>query len=170
MKHQIISAEKWWIPKLYNSSISTTFILVIFSSGKVIVNIVHKSTCLWYSLWNYEWYVNLWIIFTNTLSNEEVAKIRVVDSDEFNNFYVHDFCSWNHLRFQNHVWSCRLLKFKIWTIQILSNEKMTKIKVVDSDVFNNFYIHHLYSWNHLVDENQVWSCHFLKFKIWIIQN
>ena len=100
---------------MYNSSISTTFILVISSSDKVIVNIVHKSTCLSYNSWNYEWYVNLWIIFTNTLSNEEVSKIKVVDSDEFNNFYVHDFYSWNHLRFQNLVWSCHLLKFKIWS-------------------------------------------------------
>ena len=117
LKHQIISAEKkWWIPKMYNSSRSTTFILVISSSDKVIVNIIHKSTCLSYSSWNYEWYVNLWTTFTNTLSNEEVTKIKVVDSDEFNNFYVHDFCSWNHLRFQNLVWSCHLLKFKIWAV------------------------------------------------------
>ena len=70
---------------------STTFILVISSSDKVIVNIIHKSTCLSYSSWNYEWYVNLWTMFTNTLSNKEVTKIKVVDSDEFNNFYVHDF-------------------------------------------------------------------------------
>ena len=83
--------KKWWIPKLYNSSRSTTFILIISSSDKVIVNIVHKSTCLSYSSWNYEWYVHLWTMFSNTLSNEEVTKIKVVDSDEFNNFYVHDF-------------------------------------------------------------------------------
>ena len=88
-------------------------------------------------------------MFTNTLSNEEVTKIKVVDSDEFNNFYAHDFYSWNHLRFQNLVRSCHLLKFKIWTVQILSNEKMTKIKVVDSDVFNNFYVHDFLIWNHL---------------------
>ena len=91
LKHQIISAEKWWIPKIYNSSRSTTFILVISSSDKVIVNIVHKSTCLSYSSWNYESYMNLWTMFTNTLAHKEVTKIKVVDSDEFNNFYVHDF-------------------------------------------------------------------------------
>ena len=28
-------------------------------------------------------------MFTNNLSNEEVTKIKVVDSDEFNNFCVH---------------------------------------------------------------------------------
>ena len=91
--------KKWWIPKLYNSSRSITFILVISWSDKVIVNIVHKSTCLSYSLWNYVWYVDLWIIFTNTLLNEEMIKIKVVDSEEFNNFYVHDISSWNDLRF-----------------------------------------------------------------------
>ena len=110
--------KKWWIPKLYNSSRSTTFILIISSSDKVIVNIIHKSTCFSYSSWNYESYVNLWTMFTNTLSHEEVTKIKVVDSDEFNNFYVHDFYSWNHLKFQNLVWSCHLLKFKISTILI----------------------------------------------------
>ena len=46
--------KKWWIPKLYNSSRSTTFILIISSSDKVILNIVHKSTCFSYSSWNYE--------------------------------------------------------------------------------------------------------------------
>ena len=150
---------------MYNSSKSTTFILVISSSDKVIINIVHKSTCLSNSSWNYEWYVNLWTMFTNTLSHEEVTKIKVVDSDEFNNFYVHDFCSWNHLRFQNLVWSWHLLKFKIWIIQILSNEKMIKIKVVYSNVFNNFYVHDSLIWNHLRFQNLVWNCHLLKFKI-----
>ena len=109
--------KKWWIPKLYNSSRFKTFILVISSSDKVILNIVHKSTCFSYSSWNYESYVNLWIMFTNTLSHEEVTKIKVVDSEEFNNFYVDDFYCWNHLRFQNLVWSCHLVKFKISTIQ-----------------------------------------------------
>ena len=32
-------------------------------------------------------------MFTNTLLNEEIIKIKVVDRDEFNNFYVHDFSS-----------------------------------------------------------------------------
>ena len=133
--------KKWWIPKLYNSSRSTTFILIISSSDKVIVNIVHKSTCFSYSSGNYESYVNLWTMFTNTLSYEEVTKIKIVDSDEFTNFYVHDFYCWNHLRFQNLVWSCHLVKFKISTVQIWWNEKMTKIIVVDCDVFNNLYVH-----------------------------
>ena len=101
LKHQMISAEQVMNTNLYNTSRSTTFILVISSSDKVIVNIVHKSTCLAYSSWNYKWYVNLWTIFTNILSHEEVTKVKVVDSDKFNNFYVHNFYCWNHLRFQN---------------------------------------------------------------------
>ena len=99
LKHQMILAEKWWISKLYNSSRSKTFILIISSSDKMIVNIVHKSTYLSYSLWNYEWYVDLWTMFTNTLLNKEMTKIKVVDSNQFNNFYVHDFSSWNHIKF-----------------------------------------------------------------------
>ena len=54
------------------------------------------------------------------------------------------------------------------SINTLWNEEMTKIKVGDLDELYNSYIHHLYSWNHFVFENQVWSCHFLKFKIWIV--
>jgi hypothetical protein len=49
----------------------------------------------------------------------------------------------------------------------LSDEKMTKIKVVDLDEFYNFYVHDFFSWNCLVFQNDVWSCHFLKFKIQI---
>ena len=41
---------------------------------------------------------------------------------------------------------------------------MTKIKVIDLDELYNFGIHHLYRWNHLMVENQVWRCHFLKLK------
>ena len=114
-------------------------------------------------------HVNLWTMFSNTLSHKEVTKIKVADSDEFNNFYVHDFYSWNHLRFQNLVWSCHLLKFKIWTVQILLNEKMIKIKVVDSDVFNNFYADDFLIWNHLRFQNFIWSWYLLKFKIWTVQ-
>ena len=109
----------------------------------------------------------IWTI--QILSNKKMIKIKVIDSDEFNKFYVHNFSSWNHLRFQNLVWSCHLLKFKISTIQILSNKKMIKIKVVDSDVFNNFYVHDFCSWNDLRFQHLVWSCYLLKFKIWTVQ-
>ena len=29
--------------------------------------------------------------FTTTLSDEAMTKIKVIDIDEFNNFYIHDF-------------------------------------------------------------------------------
>ena len=64
---------------------------------------------------------------TNTLSDEEITKIKVVELDEFYNFYVHDFFSWNHLMFQNDVWSCHFLKFKIPRDKTPSHEKMDKI-------------------------------------------
>jgi hypothetical protein len=38
--------------------------------------------------------MNLWLVFTNTLSNEELTKIKVVDVDEFYIFYIDDFFSW----------------------------------------------------------------------------
>ena len=38
-------------------------------------------------------YVNFVNNITTTLSDEEMTKIKVVDLDEFYNFYVHDFLS-----------------------------------------------------------------------------
>ena len=46
----------------------------------------------------------------------------------------------------------------------LSDEKMTKIKVIDLDKLYNFVVDDFLSWNHLVFENIVWRCHSLKFK------
>ena len=97
------------------------------------------------------------------------SKQGLIYSDEFNNFYVHDFYCWNHLRFQNLVWSCHLVKFKIWTVQILSNENMIIIKVVHIDEFYNFGIHEFFMWNHLLFQNIVSSWNYLNFKIWIVQ-
>ena len=78
----------------------------------------------------YDRYVNLLTIYTNTLSDEEMTKIKVVDLDKFYNFYVHDFFSWNHLVFQNDIWSCHFSKFKIQINKIQSHEKMDKIIAV----------------------------------------
>ena len=99
----------------------------------------------------------------HTLWNEEMPKIKVVDLDEFYNFYIHHLFSWNYLVFENLVRSCYFLKFKTWIVQSLSQENVTQMKVEDLDEFYNFY-----SWNHLLVEIRVWSCYFLKFKIWII--
>jgi hypothetical protein len=67
---------------------------------------------------------------TTTLSDEEMTKIIIVVLDKFYNFFVHDFFSWNHLVFQNDVWSCYFLKFKIQIDKTQSHEKMDKIIVV----------------------------------------
>ena len=69
-------------------------------------------------------------MFATTLSDEEMTKIKVVDIDKFYNFYVHDFLSWNHLVFQNDVWSCYFLKFKIQLDKTPSHGKMDKIIAV----------------------------------------
>ena len=54
----------------------------------------------------------------------------------------------------------------LWTIctTTLSDEEMIKIKVVDLDELYNFGIHHFFSWNHLMVENHVRTCHFFKFE------
>ena len=117
----------------------------------------------------YERYVNLWTMCTNTLSDEEMTKIKVVDLDEYYNFYFHGFFSSNHLVFQNVVWIYRFLKFKFWIVQTKSHGKMTKIKVIDLDELYNFYIHDFFSWNHILFQNVVSSCNCLNFKFWIVQ-
>jgi hypothetical protein len=66
-------------------------------------------------------------IVTTTLSDEEMTKIKVVDLDEFYNFYIYDFFNWNCLVFQNNVWSCYCLKLKIQIDKTQSHEKMDKI-------------------------------------------
>ena len=48
-----------------------------------------------------------------------------------------------------------LLKHLKQALNTLWNEEMIKIKVGDLDELYNFYIHHLYSWNNLMVENQV---------------
>jgi hypothetical protein len=51
-------------------------------------------------------------MFTTTLSDEEITKIKIVDLDQFYNFYVHNFFSENRLLFQNVVGNSHFLKFK----------------------------------------------------------
>ena len=46
-----------------------------------------------------------------------------------------------------------LLKHLKQTLNTLWNEEMIKIKVLDLDELYNFYIHHLYSWNHCLHQN-----------------
>ncbi len=48
-----------------------------------------------------------------------------------------------------------------------SDEEMTKIKVIDE--LYNFVVDDFFSWNHLVLENVVWSCHNLKFELKLLK-
>jgi hypothetical protein len=63
----------------------------------------------------------------------------------------------------------RYVKFVNNVTITLSDEQMTKIKVVDFDELYNFYVHDFFNWNHLLLKNIVSSWYFLKFKFWIVQ-
>ena len=103
------------------------------------------------------------------LSNEEMTQIKVIDhQDELYHFVIDYFFSWNHLLLVNIVWSCRNLKFKFILFIKKSYRKMTKTKVVNLDKLYNFVVDDFFSWNHLLFENIVWSCHNLKFKFYIV--
>ena len=84
-------------------------------------------------------------MYAKNLSNEEMTKIKVVDLDEFKNFYIHDFYILNHILFRNIVSSCHFSKFKFYIIQTKSHDKITKIKVVHLYEFYNFYIDDFFS-------------------------
>ena len=62
-------------------------------------------------------------MFTNTLLNEEMMKIKVVDSDEFNNLYVHDISSLKWFKVSK---SC--LKLPFIKIQNLNCSNLVKWK------------------------------------------
>jgi hypothetical protein len=79
-------------------------------------------------------------MYTSTLSNGEITKIKVVDLDEFYKIVVDNFSISNNLISWNYVWSSNILKFKIWTVQIKSYGKMTKIKVVYLAALYNFVV------------------------------
>jgi hypothetical protein len=88
----------------------------------VAIYIVHK----WYishvvTMWQYERFIQLWTMYTTTLSNGEITNIKVADLDGFYNFVVDDFFIWIHLVCQNVVWSCHILKFKFWIVQTKSD-------------------------------------------------
>jgi hypothetical protein len=46
----------------------------------------------------------------------------------------------------------------------LSDEQMNKIKVIDLNQSYNFYVHDLFSWNHLLLQNVVLSCLFFEIQ------
>jgi hypothetical protein len=51
----------------------------------------------------------------------------------------------------------------------LSDEQMTKIKVVDLDDFYNSVVDEFFIWNYLVFQNSIGSSNISKFKIWTVQ-
>jgi phenylacetate-coenzyme A ligase PaaK-like adenylate-forming protein len=73
-------------------------ILVIFSSDKVVVYIAHKFIRD----------VNLWTMYTTTLSDEEMTIIKVADLEKLHNFVVDNFFIWSHLFKENYVWISRI--------------------------------------------------------------
>jgi hypothetical protein len=99
--------------KFYNFSTSITFILVIYFGYKL-----------------YERYVRFMNNVSTTLLDEQMTKIKVIDLDQFYDFYVHDFFSWNHLMFQNDIWSYHFLKLKFQIDKTQSHKKMIKIIAV----------------------------------------
>ena len=69
-------------------------------------------------------------MFTITLIDEYMTKIKVVDLDELYNFGIHHFFGWNHLMVENLVRTCYFLNMKIWIAQTLTNEKNDQINTV----------------------------------------
>jgi hypothetical protein len=46
---------------------------------------------------------------------------------------------------------------------------MTKTKVINIDELYNFVVDDIFSWNHLVFENVIWSCHNLKLEFKLLK-
>ena len=61
--------------------------------------------------------------------DEDMIKIKVIDLDELYNFVVDDFFSWNHLVYENIVWSCHIFKFKFKLFKQSHIEKWPKQKL-----------------------------------------
>ena len=100
----------------------------------------------------HERFIQLWTMYTTTLSDGEITKTKVVDLDEFYNFVVDDFFIWNHWLLKNSVGSSHIFKFKFWIVQIKLDGEMIKINVVDLDDLYNFVFDNFFIWNHLVSK------------------
>ena len=108
-------------------------------------------------------------MYTTTLLDGIITNTKVVDVVGFYNFIVYNLFMWNHLLYQNIVWSCHILKFKFWIVQTKSDGEMTKTKVVYLVGFYNFVFDDFFIWNRLLSHNIIWSFHILKFKILIVE-
>jgi hypothetical protein len=84
--------------------------------------------------------VNLCTMYTTTLSDEEMIKIKVVDIEKLHNFVVDNFSS-------EDIFSGKTMfefpEFKIWILKMNSNGETTKIKVVDLKKLHNFGVDNL---------------------------
>jgi hypothetical protein len=74
-------------------------------------------------------------MYNATSSNGEITNIKVVDLNGLYNFIVDYLLFWDQLLSQNYVWISKVLKFKFWITQTISDGEMTKVKVVDLDEF-----------------------------------
>ena len=61
------------------------------------------------------------------------------------------------------------MEFVLYVITTLSSGKVTYLKFADLDELWIFGIHDFFIWHHLVFQKHDARCHFLKFKIWIVQ-
>lgn len=131
-------------------------------------HIVHDLIYLSYSIWEeYEDVSNcehVYYHFVQMMLDGEMTKFKVVDLDDFCNFIVCDFFSWNHLLSKKFIRSSHILKFKFWIVRTKSHGKMSKIKVVDLDDLYNFVGSDFSIWNHFLSQNSFWGCNILKLQ------
>ena len=107
------------------------------------------------------------------ISTIKVVNIKVVELITIYNFYFGHFFMWQSISkhySQIHIWL-----IVSWTIRetcwFVNNVyyhfvrwRNDQNKVLDLDELYNFGIHHFFSWNHLLVENLMRTCYFLKFK------
>jgi hypothetical protein len=114
LKPQMICSEK---NDKYQSCMTHQYLQLLFWSflhlTKCYYTLFTKRTCLMF-IKLYERCVTFVNNIITTLSDEEMTNIKVVDLDEWYNFGIHHFFSWNHFRFQNlirssHIHKCSLI-------------------------------------------------------------
>ena len=80
-----------------------------------------------------------------TFSNGKLTKTTIVYLDELNKLGIQNFSIWDNLGFRKIVCRRRNLKIIIWTIQTISNGKLTKTTIVDLDEFNKLWCSKLFN-------------------------
>ena len=87
--------------------------------------------------------------FVQTFSNEKMAYIRIVDTDELNKLGIQNFSIWDNLWFRKLVCRRRNLKITNLNCPTFSNGKLTKTTIVYIDEFNKLGIQNFSVWSHL---------------------